>query len=72
MADEAEQSSNLTKVVTRIESKTISGQFVLLSTSALIAVGESRATELVRGEFETHFTFACEIARSRSSQVALR
>jgi hypothetical protein len=39
MANEAEQTSNLSKVVTRLESKTICGQFVLLSPTALIVVG---------------------------------
>lgn len=39
MANEAEQTSNLPKVDTRGESKTISGQFVLLSPNASIVVG---------------------------------
>ena len=39
VANEAEQTSNLSKVVTRLESKTICGQFVLLSPNASIVVG---------------------------------
>jgi hypothetical protein len=39
MADEGEQTSNLPKVVTRLESKTICGQFVLLGPDASIVVG---------------------------------
>lgn len=39
VANEAEQTSNLSKVDTRLESKTILGQFVLLSPNASIVVG---------------------------------
>ena len=39
MSNEAKQSSNLSKVVTRLESKTISGQFVLPSPDTSIVVG---------------------------------
>lgn len=42
MAVEPEQTSNLTKVVTQLESKTICGQFVLLSPNASIVRGLKR------------------------------
>jgi hypothetical protein len=51
VANEAKQTRNLTKVVTRLESKTICGQFVLLSPNASIVVGRKWSDWLIRGEF---------------------